>query len=178
MFQHIIISFAHPYTFIKIVFFLRTIPLYSPHTWPLTLNRQTKTHKIDITVIEEYHRLLNVSRNNVCSNLFSSLFIHKVMRSLNHPWTIRCMTKSSLYERIRQWPVMDIGDLPLVNESSRIAFKIWTAVPRVEKYASQVSQICDDSFTRGQPLISVTGHWRVFFHILRPTFVARLPEGS
>ena len=44
------------------------------------------------------------------------------------------------YERIRQWPVTDITVWLLVNESSRnnkknrIAFKIWTAVPRVEKY--------------------------------------------
>ena len=45
----------------------------------------------------------------------------------------------NLYERIRQWPVADIGGLPLVNDrrdikKNRIAFKIWTAVPRVEKY--------------------------------------------
>ena len=43
------------------------------------------------------------------------------------------------YERISQWPVTDIGGWPLVNEScseirNRIAFKIWTAVPCVEKY--------------------------------------------
>ena len=45
----------------------------------------------------------------------------------------------NLYERIRQWPVIDIGGLPLVNDrrdikKNRIAFKIWTAVPCVEKY--------------------------------------------
>ena len=47
------------------------------------------------------------------------------------------------YARIRhQWPATDIGGWPLVNESSRnnkkkqkrIAFKVWTAVPCVEKY--------------------------------------------
>ena len=29
----------------------------------------------------------------------------------------------------------------------------------------EVSQICDDSFTRGQPLISVTCHWRILSYI-------------
>ena len=56
-----------------------------------------------------------------------------------------------------------------------LAFKIWTAVPRVEKYTiSAVVQILeiipfilcrDDSFMRGQPPISVTGHYGLFFHI-------------
>ena len=58
---------------------------------------------------------------------------------------------------------MDIGGWPLVNESSRknrIAFKIWTAVPGVEKFtigaAVQILEtfpfiLFHDSFTRGQP---------------------------
>ena len=29
----------------------------------------------------------------------------------------------------------------------------------------EVSQICDDSFTRGQPLISVTGQWRILSYV-------------
>ena len=60
--------------------------------------------------------------------------------------------------------------------------KIWTAAPRVEKYKTgaavqiletirfyfatihlreEVSQICDVPLTRGQPPISLTGHWRI-----------------
>ena len=56
----------------------------------------------------------------------------------------------------------------LRNEKKRIAFKISTAVPRVEKYnicaAVQILESIsfrDDLFTRGQPPISVTGHWRI-----------------
>ena len=30
----------------------------------------------------------------------------------------------------------------------------------------EVSQIFDDSFTRGQTPISVTGHWRIFSYIV------------
>ena len=32
----------------------------------------------------------------------------------------------------------------------------------------EVSQICDDSFTRGQPPLPVTGHWRIpsYFHLV------------
>ena len=58
--------------------------------------------------------------------------------------------RERITERIRQWPVTDIGGWPLVNESSniwrtsrkwivakwkktRIAFEIWNAIPRVEK---------------------------------------------
>ena len=65
------------------------------------------------------------------------------------------------YERIRQWPVTDIGGWPLVNEWSRnkkkngwMAFKIWTAV-LVETFLFR-----GDSFTRGKPPISLTGQWR------------------
>ena len=68
-------------------------------------------------------------------------------------------------------------------KKNRIAFKIWTAVPRVEKYKigaavqiletisalfyfatihiREVSHKYNDSFTIGQPTISVTGHWRI-----------------
>ena len=78
---------------------------------------------------------------------------------------------------------------------NRLAFKIWTAVPRVEKYIigaaavqiietirfillatihlRELIQICDDSFTRDQPPISVTGHWRILSYIMRP-FVSNL----
>ena len=58
---------------------------------------------------------------------------------------------------------------------NRIAFKIWTAVTRVEKYntcaAIQILvTICfisfrDDSFTRGQSPISVIGHWCILSYI-------------
>ena len=71
-------------------------------------------------------------------------------------------------------------------KKNRIAFKIWTAVTRVEKYKIgaavqiletirfilflddllEVSQLCDDgSFTTGQPPISVTGHWRILSYV-------------
>ena len=72
----------------------------------------------------------------------------------------------STYGRIRQCPVTDIGGWPLVNESSRnekknrIAFEIWNAIPRVEKYKiGAVAQILgtihfilfrDDPFTSGK----------------------------
>ena len=44
---------------------------------------------------------------------------------------------SYTFERIRQWPVTDIGGLPRVNESpwnkkNRIAFKIWTALKNIK----------------------------------------------
>ena len=82
------------------------------------------------------------------------------MSSFMHNYAGIC----GVYERIRQWPVTDIGGRPLVNESSRnkkkrIDFKIWTAVSRGEKYkigaAVQTLEIIgftlfrDDSFTRG-----------------------------
>ena len=54
-------------------------------------------------------------------------------------------------------------------KKNRIAFKISTAVACVEKYAVVVQILepnrfilfRDDSSTRGQPPISVTGHWRL-----------------
>ena len=60
-------------------------------------------------------------------------------------------------------------------KKKRIAFKIWTVFPRVEKYkigaAVQILETFrfilfrDDSFTRGQPPISVTGHWRSLSYV-------------
>ena len=60
-------------------------------------------------------------------------------------------------------------------KKNRIAFKICNAVPRVEKYkigaAVQTLETIrfilfrDDSFTRGQPPISVTGHWLILSYI-------------
>ena len=75
---------------------------------------------------------------------------------------------------------------------NRIAFKIWTAVPRVEKYAIGAAAIqiletirplfhndsfatgqkCDDSCTRGQPPISVTGHWRILSYVHTYFFIS------
>ena len=57
-----------------------------------------------------------------------------------------------------------VADIPYMNrreiKKNRIAFKIWTAVPRVENHkigaADQIWEtirfilFCDDSFTRGQ----------------------------
>ena len=63
------------------------------------------------------------------------------------------------------------------KRKNRIAFKIGTAVPRVEKYkivAAAAVRILEtirfiifraNSFMRGQPLISVTGHWRNLSYI-------------
>ena len=60
-------------------------------------------------------------------------------------------------------------------KKKRIDFKILTAVSCVEKYKiGAVVQILeamrfilfrDDSFTRAQPPISVTGHWRILSYI-------------
>ena len=62
------------------------------------------------------------------------------------------------------------SDLSGILEN-RIAFKIWTTVPHVEKYkigaAVQILEtirlnlVRDDSLTRSQSPISVTGHWRI-----------------
>ena len=61
------------------------------------------------------------------------------------------------------------------TKQKRLAFKISTAVPGVEKYKISAAvyvleTICfilfrDDSFTRGQPPISMTGHWRILSYI-------------
>ena len=69
---------------------------------------------------------------------------------------------------------------------NRVVFKIWSAFPSVENIKSvqqfrflrlsalfhfttihlrEVSQICDDPFTRGQPPISVTGQWRILSNV-------------
>ena len=72
-------------------------------------------------------------------------------------------------------------------KKKRVVFKIEIGAPRGEKYKigaavqiletirffhfttihlREVSQICDDSFTRGQPPISVAGHWRILSYAL------------
>ena len=112
-----------------------------------------------------------------------------------------------VFERRRQWPVTGYWCLTsrkwIVswNKKKRIAFKILTAVPRMENYkigaAVQILETIgyissrNDSFTRGhskmwrftrgQPQISVTGHWRILSHMyvlgdklcLRKTFFHR-----
>ena len=68
-------------------------------------------------------------------------------------------------------------------KKNRITFKIWTAVPRIEKYkigaAAQILEtirfilfINERSvkyvtihITRAQPLISVTDHWRILSYV-------------
>ena len=87
-------------------------------------------------------------------------------------------------ERIRQW-LVTVTDF-VAKQKNRIAFKIWTAVPRVEKYkigaaAVQILETTrfilfrDDSFTRSVKyatiLLREVSHqypWLVtdvFFHI-------------
>ena len=62
------------------------------------------------------------------------------------------------------------------KKTDTIAFKIWTAVPRVEEYkidaAVQILEdyplyllFRDDSLTRGLPTISVTGHRRILSYV-------------
>ena len=112
---------------------------------------------------------------NIWLSLFS-LLLHLQQRMLK-----RCQWFMWSYERKRQWPVTDNGDWPHESspEKNRIAFKIWTAVPRVKKYnifaAVQILETIrfvlshDDSITRGQPPKSVTGHWRVLSYVfIRP----------
>ena len=52
------------------------------------------------------------------------------------------------------------------RKKKRIAFKFWTAVPSVAQrfrfyFTIRFISFCDDSFTRGQTPISMTGHWRI-----------------
>ena len=61
------------------------------------------------------------------------------------------------YERIRQWPVTDNGGWPhLVNESPRNKKK-----PGSHWETIRFILFRNDLFTRGQPPISLTGHWRI-----------------
>ena len=64
-----------------------------------------------------------------------------------------------------------VADLSLINrrkiKKNRIAYKILISALFyfATIYLREVSQICYDSFTRGQPPISVTGHWRILSYV-------------
>ena len=61
----------------------------------------------------------------------------------------------------------DTCSIDVSNKS--VAVQILEAIRFILSHLREFSQLCDHSFTRGQPPISVTGHRRILSYTLTPT---------